>query len=620
MKVLDVSSLQEGIREVTRTMSQLEKQLYSVENAIQSFITSKDSFRGKGASAIRRYYDYAHLPLLKFFQSFLVNFQTKLQQLQMELDSLEGDSRGFIDEAFLTREIEDGVNQINRMVYELTEETNGKLRSVDDIVYLPRLKDHHFHDGVQQAKQSARETADKLQQFDHQQTRSFTALAEDLSLITSYIEEMTHQFQSGKINVKSFSPVLLQDLEAYGKLQTRLYNQTVMQRWNSEHYPDLGVFYSVGHPLAFDQWVNPSCARPEPKVISLDEVFLNFSSGFGDGAKKFLRETKDGIVRLVTEPHVVVLETLEFTYEAAKNPAILWEIVYELTDSFNTMVINGDAQSRGEWFGYATLTVGSIFVGGTGIVKGAGKAVQAGRKIQTDLEIKLKDKQEPPRPIAKEPPKASMDRVRDLMDNLVPRRGMEPAIVMVNNVPFNALNSMNIMATLKKMQSLVLMRIEAVGLGRGVNGEIKGLKSRRLSSEQIELDWLADKYTAVEVKGTVKVGGKEVDVSRRVYQIEIDKNYVPNNPKALGKSNGELMKKGKSPYIVKNGVESKVELHHLIQKEPGGMVEIAEFAHDKYDSALHGLVENGTSFRNNPELEKMYNNFRSNYWKMRASE
>ena len=105
-----------------------------------------------------------------------------------------------------------------------------------------------------------------------------------------------------------------------------------------------------------------------------------------------------------------------------------------------------------------------------------------------------------------------------------------------------------------------------------------------------------------------------------MYQIEIDKNYVPNNPKALGKSNGELMEKGKSPYIIKDGVESKVELHHLIQKEPGGMVEISELTHDKYDLMLHGLVESGSSFRNRPELEKMYNNFRSNYWKMRASD
>ncbi|WP_405097385.1 HNH/ENDO VII family nuclease [Oceanobacillus sp. FSL H7-0719] len=168
---------------------------------------------------------------------------------------------------------------------------------------------------------------------------------------------------------------------------------------------------------------------------------------------------------------------------------------------------------------------------------------------------------------------------------------------------------------------LLFMKAEGrSGGGSRGSGKGSGLESRKLSSEQIKLDWLADKYTAVEVKGTVKVGGKEVDVSRRVYQIEIDKNYVPNNPKALGKSNEELMKKGKSPYVVKDGVESKVELHHLIQKEPGGMVEIAELIHDKYDSALHGLVESGKSFRNNPELEKMYNNFRSNYWKMRAIE
>ena len=246
MKVLDVSSLHEGIRGMTQQLSQLEKQLNGVENSIRSFVASKDSFRGKGASAIRRFYEYAHLPFLQFFQSFLANFQSKLKQLQFKMDGLEGDSRGFIDESFLSSELEDGLNQINRMVAELTGETNAQLSRVSDIVYLPRLQDHQFHEGIQQAKQSARQTVDKLHQFDHQQTQSFTALVEDLSLIKRYIEEMNQQFKSDKINVKSFSPVMLQDLEVYGKLQTRLYNQTLMQRWNSQHYPELGVFYSVG--------------------------------------------------------------------------------------------------------------------------------------------------------------------------------------------------------------------------------------------------------------------------------------------------------------------------------------------------------------------------------------
>ncbi|WP_260450142.1 HNH/ENDO VII family nuclease [Listeria booriae] len=144
-------------------------------------------------------------------------------------------------------------------------------------------------------------------------------------------------------------------------------------------------------------------------------------------------------------------------------------------------------------------------------------------------------------------------------------------------------------------------------------------KKLKVSGERIELDWLPDGYKAFDIEGKVKVGGKEVDISRRVYQTDIDFDYVSKNPKAKGMTNGELMKKGRAPYIIDaNGNESLVELHHLIQKEPGSMVEISEMAHDTYSKQLHGLLEDGASFRNNPDLEKQYNNFRSNYWKWRG--
>lgn len=48
------------------------------------------------------------------------------------------------------------------------------------------------------------------------------------------------------------------------------------------------------------------------------------------------------------------------------------------------------------------------------------------------------------------------------------------------------------------------------------------------------------------------------------------------------------------------------------------MVEIPASLHDKYAKALHGLVGDGESFRNNPDLEKQYNNFRTKYWRWRA--
>ncbi|MBC6308207.1 hypothetical protein HCJ66_01440 [Listeria sp. FSL L7-1582] len=123
------------------------------------------------------------------------------------------------------------------------------------------------------------------------------------------------------------------------------------------------------------------------------------------------------------------------------------------------------------------------------------------------------------------------------------------------------------------------------------------------------------KYKDGFFKGTTKVGGVQKDISRKVHQLEnLDIHRVDE---ATGLTNLELMKKGRSP-IWEDG--SKIELHHLLQMEPGPMAELPGSLHEKYHAVLHGLVENGNSFRNNKELANQYNNFRSQYWKWRATQ
>ncbi|MEB6550788.1 HNH/ENDO VII family nuclease [Heyndrickxia sporothermodurans] len=63
------------------------------------------------------------------------------------------------------------------------------------------------------------------------------------------------------------------------------------------------------------------------------------------------------------------------------------------------------------------------------------------------------------------------------------------------------------------------------------------------------------------------------------------------------------MKKGRALFW-KDG--TVIELHHLIQREAGSRVEIPASMHDEYNKILHGLVENGRSFRNDPVLKKQY--------------
>ncbi|MEK5139214.1 HNH/ENDO VII family nuclease [Priestia sp. FSL W8-0001] len=150
--------------------------------------------------------------------------------------------------------------------------------------------------------------------------------------------------------------------------------------------------------------------------------------------------------------------------------------------------------------------------------------------------------------------------------------------------------------------------IERVDGGNGVGTKVRDESGKGTGKEY-------KNYKDVEHTGTTKVNGEVRDISRRVFQ-RLDIDYMRIDPKT-GMTNLQLMKKGRTP-IWQDG--TAIELHHLIQREPGSMVELPGSMHKEYYKILHGLVENGGSFRNDPVLKKQYENFRSKYWRWRAKQ
>ncbi|WP_027085545.1 HNH/ENDO VII family nuclease [Cohnella panacarvi] len=352
-------------------------------------------------------------------------------------------------------------------------------------------------------------------------------------------------------------------------------------------------------------------------------------TGFVEGVAEAVIGTVEGIFNMIAHP-IQTIQGLVYVVTHPVDVAVgIWTAVSE---SWNNDVVNGDAQSRGKWFGRMIGEVALAAVGTKGVDK-IGKLVKGSKIVQEAAGVRIVPdalrsrlpggKWQTGSPGKPEVEGTSLHLPRE--EKVKPPRSNNPDEEIKKRVLQNIERSKTARESSKfdeylRKEKELLTEIEKKKVLEGTGETATKLKAAKLSSEKIDLEWLPDKYTAVEVKGAVKVAGKEVDVSRRVYQIEIDKNYNPKDPSAAGMSNKELMEKGRAPYVIKDGEESRVELHHLIQREPGGMVEIAETTHDKYSSALHGLVEDGNSFRNDPDLEKQYNNFRSNYWKMRANE
>src|SRR5699024_2258061 len=289
------------------------------------------------------------------------------------------------------------------------------------------------------------------------------------------------------------------------------------------------------------------------------------AKGVGTGVYKVGEETVVGVYNTVAHP----IQTGSAMWDAASHPIDTSKyIINAIEESYERDMVNGDTESRSHWVTYVSGMIATSIFG----TKGAGSVTKAGTTTAKSGAA-----------AAKTGVANASKKVSELdMSSMFPF-GPQYQLVPGGNVPFNVVDG-------KQLKDQLIWQAEKLD-GKGTGKKYKN-------------------YKAVEYNGTTKINGEVRDTSRRVYQ-RLDIAYERVDPRT-GKSNYQLMKSGRPP-IWKDG--TKIELHHLIQREPGSMVEIPSSMHKEYDRILHGLVENGGSFRNNPVLKKQYENFRSKYWR-----
>lgn len=84
-----------------------------------------------------------------------------------------------------------------------------------------------------------------------------------------------------------------------------------------------------------------------------------------------------------------------------------------------------------------------------------------------------------------------------------------------------------------------------------------------------------------------------------------------------GISNWKRMRKGLPPV---DDSGKPFHLHHVIQEEPGPIVEISQAVHQRFYPVLHGLKAQGECFRHNLHFAKGFRGYKMRYWRMRAEE
>ncbi|UXH46446.1 T7SS effector LXG polymorphic toxin [Rossellomorea vietnamensis] len=341
MKILDVDGFHNGMNEIEETLSSQKDQVQQMERAVQDVVNLDDAFKGEGGNAIRDFYRSQHLPMLEQYRLFLSDYQSVIRQMKEALGHLEPSPDGFMRQSFLDNEVEEGLHRARQITVELTGEANATIRSVSDIVSVPRIQDWSFLQQVTHAQEEKELSLRKLHEFDHTQTASLSSLEEQVHTMTQQIARLQTVFQKGKLGI----------------IEKKAHQE------DSSFLFKLSEFTSV-------------------MVKNKVSEFLGTVEGALFAIVDIVSDLVDTLIALFTDPigfFKGIIHTVLHPIDTAK---YIWK---DLKQSFEEEVVNGDVRSRARYFSYAGTYIAASIFGAKGVDK-VGKMGKAGKmSSKTDV-------------------------------------------------------------------------------------------------------------------------------------------------------------------------------------------------------------------------------------------
>lgn len=204
MKTLDAFALINGIDQTLNALKQQSQQFSSLEKQINHIISLDGALKGEAGQAIRAFYTECHIPFLQFFQVVIEEYSAALKNTKQALHALESNEHGFISQAFIEHDLDQGLKKAERTISEIVSEVNHAIGRVGHIVHLPNVDESMFQQNYQKAWLETSRTIGLLHAFDREQTSALHDTKSSLQTMKQYIDTLSTMFTGPKIDITSY--------------------------------------------------------------------------------------------------------------------------------------------------------------------------------------------------------------------------------------------------------------------------------------------------------------------------------------------------------------------------------------------------------------------------------
>ncbi|MGM0815638.1 MAG: T7SS effector LXG polymorphic toxin [Bacillota bacterium] len=181
-----------------------KEQINTLKQQSQNIISLDDALKGEAGQAIRAFYTECHIPFLQFFQVVIEEYSSALKKTKQALHALESNQHGFISQAFIEHELDQGLKKAERTISEIVSEVNHAIGRIGHIVHLPNVDESTFQQNYQKAWLETSRTIGLLHAFDREQTSALQESKSSLQTMKQFINTLSTMFTGPKIEITSY--------------------------------------------------------------------------------------------------------------------------------------------------------------------------------------------------------------------------------------------------------------------------------------------------------------------------------------------------------------------------------------------------------------------------------